>query len=196
MDMNGINKARKIRANLCSAVDYFISNRAALDKAGDRLEWEDFENLPEWYLWDRERFQQLVLVAGTIFLLPTINLWIEAKKINVVQTMIGKHVFEFILQYTHIENSPEQQIEMNNLMDVIKTAGASVIMSSQESRLHPWLETKIPEAKKELNRKVATELLNHTLYVLLQTDSRVTNEKSGNVSEKAINDEMKGKNLS
>jgi hypothetical protein len=196
MEEIGINDARSMRAILFSAVNYFLSNQSALGKAGERLEWEDFENLPEWYLWSDESLRQLVLVAGTVFLLPTIRLWIEATKINTIQRLIGKSVFDFIMQYTNIENSPEQQIEMDNLQDVINASGASVILSSQDPRLHPWLVTKLPQAKGQLNRKVATELLNHTLYVLVNTNNKSTKEQDEEANDNNISDKDEGRESS
>ena len=131
--MNGINKARKERERIASSVNYYLSNKDALKIAGDYLEWEDFERLPEWFMWDEERVQRLVMIAGTVFLLPSIRLWIEAQKINIVQNQIGKPVYEFIMRYTQVDNSPVMQIDIEDLHSSMKKAGASVILSSQES---------------------------------------------------------------
>ena len=181
--MNEIKKAREMRVRLASSVNFFISNSDALNEAGDCLEWEDFEKIPEWYMWNEDKIQHLVLVAGTVFLVPTIRLWIEATKISRVKNLIGGNVYEFIMQYTQIDNSPEMQIDMDNLHSVMMSAGASVLMSSQEARLRPWLISKLPEAKGKLNRKIANELMNHTLFVLSQTDTVVEKEQYKEKSE-------------
>jgi hypothetical protein len=183
MDIDGINNTRIMRARFYSAVEFFINNNTALLNAGDELEWDDLVNLPNWYLWDDEAFQQLVLVAGTVFLLPTIRLWIEAKKINIIQSLVGKSIYEFIMKYTNIDSSPKQQLELDNLQDVINSAGASVILSSQVKRLHPWLIIKLPKAKGHIDRKLASELLNHTLYVLEYTGVKSIKQQELNDTE-------------
>jgi hypothetical protein len=183
--MNGINEARQRRQIIASSVSYYLSNNDVLKIAGDCLEWDDFERLPEWFMWDEDRLHRLVLIAGTVFLLPSIRLWIEAKKIHIVQNLIGKPVYEFIMQYTQVDNSPVMQIDIENLHSLMKKAGASVILSSQESRLHPWLVAKLPEAKGQLKRKVATELMNHALFILTQTEI-ITNNSEDKYEGKGI----------
>jgi hypothetical protein len=166
--MNEIKEARDIRARLASSVKFIMSDEEAINEAGHRLEWEDLEGLPDWYMWDESKIKHLVLVAGTVFLLPTIRLWIEAKKIKQIQMLISKPVFEYIMQYTHVDHMQRQAIDMDDMSSVLEEAGASVVLSSQEKRLHPWLEPKLPKSKGRLKKKVATELMNHTVFVIEQ----------------------------
>jgi hypothetical protein len=147
-----------------------MSDLDLLNEAGDKLEWDDLEKLPEWYKWDETKIMHLVLVAGTVFLLPTIRLLIEAKKIKIIHNLISKPVYDYIMQYTHVDHLPKQQIDMEDMQSVLEAAGASVVLSSQDARLHPWLIKKIPDAKGQLNKKVAKELMNHTVFVLTQMD--------------------------
>jgi hypothetical protein len=169
MDENSIRMARLKRARLSAVADFILSKDDALESVGKDLEWEDIDSLPEWYLWDREQFDKLVLIAGIVFLLPTIRLWIESKKIDQVKALIGQPVYEFIMQYTLIGYSPIADVDMGEFKRAVETAGASVVLSSQDRKLQPWLIYKLPSAEGQLDKNLATELLNHSLFVLTQT---------------------------
>lgn len=168
MSVNGVEITGMDRARLAAAVNFILADKDALESAGDALAWEDLVTLPDWYLWDDVLLNKLLLVTGTVFLLPTIRLWIEAKRIELVQTLIGRQAYNFIMQYTYTGVASVTDVDIGDLQSSMETAGASVILSCQDMKFHPWLKSRLPMAEGLLDKVVATELLNHSLFVMSQ----------------------------
>ena len=93
MDTN-VESYRKYRTTLYGIVDYILSNEKSVTEFGISLEWKDLEEIPTWLLWERNAINQLVMTAGTIFLLPSIKIWIDSKKIREVSDLVGEEVFQ------------------------------------------------------------------------------------------------------
>jgi hypothetical protein len=164
-----IEKARIYRSDIALASDFFISNEDDTTKSGEQIEWEDLEQLPSWVKWSNPMLNQLINVAGTVFMLPSIKLWLESDRIESIQTLIGNNVYEFLLNFTYIDTVQPSQVEIGDIEKLLQTSGSSVLLSTLEERLHPWVRKLLPECKSLLNKNIATELLNHSLYVVEKT---------------------------
>ncbi|MES9859458.1 MAG: hypothetical protein ABW157_11550 [Candidatus Thiodiazotropha sp. LLP2] len=179
MDTN-VEYYRKYRTTLYGIVDYILSNEKSVTEFGISLEWKDLEEIPTWLLWERNAIKQLVMTAGTIFLLPSIKIWIDSKKIREVSDLVGEEVFKFILANTHVNNQKVSSLNITKVSDNLLTAGISVIYSCYSIRLRPWLTHTLPKsnAKGKLDPILANEILKHSLFVLENTtkDLSISND--------------------
>jgi hypothetical protein len=173
--MYDIENARQKRAQLQLAADYIMSNEKAVSEFGSSLEWKDLENIPTWLLWNQSEINHLVLTAGTIFLLPSIRIWIDSKKIQEIRKLIGDRVFEFLMTNTHVDNQQILSLNMTNVTDNVLSAGAAVILSSHSIRIRPWLQNSIPKPKGKLDRVLAEEIMKHALFALRHTRNESSN---------------------
>ncbi|MEW8206429.1 MAG: hypothetical protein AB2746_09945, partial [Candidatus Thiodiazotropha taylori] len=128
----------------------------------------DLEDIPTWLLWDDKEVEQLVMTAGTIFLLPSIRIWIDGKKIQEVRELIGIELFELILKTTKIDNKMIKLLNIDNIKDNLLAAGSAVIISSSSMRVRPWISNSIPKPKGKLGAELASEIIKHTLFVVNQ----------------------------
>jgi hypothetical protein len=178
MNMIDINQSRQIRARIRRAISFYGSDSNALIRKGNKLQWSDLENIPDWYMWNNEQKIYLSLVAGTVFLLPSIRLWIENKKIHTVQALIGKTAYDFIISNTININNKDILLDIEDIESALLQIGASVIISSQNKKYHPWLLPKFPQSNKTIERKAALEIVNHALFVITET-TKFENKKQG-----------------
>ena len=165
-----IEKARLVRERIDQASKYFQSNESALSSNGQEIEWMDLEEFPEWCNWDKQRLHRLVLIAGTVFVLPSVRLWIKSKQIQKIQSLIGKNVYDFLIKYTYKEIEPSQHAFIEEIETTLTLTGSAVILSSVEPKLVPWLQKMVPKTNYKLKKYLATELLNHALYVIKHTN--------------------------
>ncbi|MES9938955.1 MAG: hypothetical protein ABW104_04185 [Candidatus Thiodiazotropha sp. 6PLUC2] len=172
-----IDHVRQYRSTLNSIADYILTNEKSVVEFGNSLEWNDLENIPTWLLWDKNNIDHLVMTAGTIFLLPSIRIWIDSKKIREVSDLIGNDVFKFIMNNTHVNNQRISSLNITNVSENIKSAGASVLLSCYSIRLRPWLSHSLPKTKGKLNSILAQEILKHTLFVLENTKNKTQLDK-------------------
>lgn len=168
-DDNNIENCRQYRKTINMIADYILTNESAVIEFGDSLEWSDLENIPDWLLWNDNDINQLVMIAGTIFLLPSIRIWIDSKKIQEVRKLIGESVFDYILHNTTVNNNQVSSLNITNVAENILSAGAAVIISCHSLRLRPWLIRTIPKPKGKLDKLLAEQIMKHALYVLDQT---------------------------
>ena len=179
--MNDIEYARLNRRHIIQAAKYISSNEKAIAEYGDAIEWDDLEKIPSWLFWSRDRINHMVMTAGTIFLLPSIRIWIDSKRLQETRELIGDTVFDFIMSNTHVGNDKIHSLHMLNVSENIVSAGSAVIISSHSLRLRPWLINTLPKPKGKLDPILAEEIMKHTLFVLDQTRSNIvdnhTNEK-------------------
>jgi hypothetical protein len=173
--MSDINNTRQKRVQLYLAADYIISNEKAVSEFGCSLEWKDLENIPEWLFWNQSEINHLILTTGTIFLLPSIRIWIDSKKIQEIRKLIGDRVFDYLMSTTHVDNQKIISLNMTNITENVLSAGAAVILSSHNLRIRPWLQSSIPKPKGKLDRVLAEEIMKHALFVLSQTRNETAN---------------------
>lgn len=166
--MNSIEQIREYRQTIYKIADFIIDNENAVAEFGNSLDWSDLESIPTWLLWEDYKIKNLVMTAGTIFLLPSIRIWIDSKKIQEVRALIGEHLFEIILQTTKIDNNQIKSLNISNIEDNLLSSGASVIISSNSMRIRPWLTNILPKPKGKLDPTLAGEIMKHTLFVISQ----------------------------
>jgi hypothetical protein len=167
--MNNIEQIREYRSTIYRITEFILENENAVTEFGNSLTWEDLESVPTWLLWEKNKITNLVMTAGTIFLLPSIRLWIDSKKIQEVRELIGEQLFDFILETTKVENSSVKPINIQNVKDHLLSSGASVIISSNSMSIRPWLSNILPKTKGKLNTILANEIMKHTIFVLHHT---------------------------
>jgi hypothetical protein len=171
-----INQARAARYRMQQAAEFFSANEKAFSEFGDSLNWEDLENLPNWLFWKKKEISHFVLTVGTIFLLPSVRMWIDAKRIQKIRYLIGENVFEYILTHTPLDNKQNHSFNVTDVEASLLSAGAAVIISSHSLRLRPWLLRILPSPQGKLEQKLAIQILQHALRVLEQTSSQSTEE--------------------
>jgi hypothetical protein len=173
-DDNNIESCRQYRKTINMIADYIIANENAVIEFGNSLEWSDLENIPEWLLWENNAIKQLVMIAGTIYFLPSIRIWIDSKKIQEVRKLIGESVFDYILHNTMVDNNQVSSLNITNVADNILSAGSAVIISCHSLRLRPWLIRTIPKPKAKLDKILAEIIMRHALSVIDQTKNELT----------------------
>ena len=167
--MSDIEDARVKRNHIKLAADYISSNGKALAEFGTALEWNELKKIPIWVFFSQDRINHMVMTAGTIFLLPSIRIWIDSKRLQEIRALIGDVVFDFIMNNTHVENNKIHSLHLTNVAENVKAAGSAVIISSHSLRLRPWLVATLPKPKGKLDTVLAEEIMKHTLFVLEQT---------------------------
>ena len=177
---NSIEYCRQYRNTMNGIVDYILSNEKSVREFGDSLTWSDLESIPIWLLWKKSQIDHLALIAGTIFLLPSIKIWIDSKKIREVSELVGEDVFDFILSNTHVDNQRVISLNITNVKENLLSAGASVIFSCYNIRIRPWLSHTLPKSKGKLESVLANEILKHAIYVLENTRSNIKVEDRNN----------------
>jgi hypothetical protein len=174
--MDNIENIRKYRNTISNIAEYMISNEKAVIEFGNSLEWIDLEMVPTWLLWEQNLINHLVMISGTIFLLPSIKIWIDSKKIQEVRTLVGDDVFDFLITNTQFDDQQVRSLSMTNVADNIISAGASVILSSYSMRIRPWLIQALPKSKGKLEQTLAQEILKHALYIIEHTKSNLNKQ--------------------
>jgi hypothetical protein len=171
--MNNIEQVRDYRHTIYSITNFILENENAVVEFGNSLDWNDLETVPTWLLWDKSKIDTLIMTAGTIFLLPSIKLWIDSKKIQEVRELIGEQLFELILQTTKVDNSQAKSMDIGSVKQHLLSAGAAVIISSNSMRIRPWLSNILPKPKGKLDYILATEIMKHTIFVIHQLNTKV-----------------------
>ncbi|MBW9268593.1 MAG: hypothetical protein K1566_03015 [Candidatus Thiodiazotropha sp. (ex. Lucinisca nassula)] len=166
--MSNYEAIRYYRNTIYSIADFMVTNENAVSEFGKSLKWSDLEDIPTWLLWDDKEIEQLVMTAGTIFLLPSIRIWIDGKKIQEVRELIGIELFELILNTTRIDNKMIKLLNIDNIKDNLLSAGSAVIISSSSMRIRPWISNSLPKPKGKLSPELASEIIKHTLFVVNQ----------------------------
>jgi hypothetical protein len=167
--MTNIEQIREYRNTIYSITDFILENENAVVEFGNSLTWNDLETVPTWLLWEKNRITNLVMTAGTIFLLPSIRIWIDSKKIQEVRDLIGEKLFDFILETTKVDNNQIKTLNITNVKDHLLSSGASVIISSNSMRIRPWLSNVLPKSKGKLDSVLANEIMKHTIFVMHHT---------------------------
>jgi hypothetical protein len=163
--MSDITNARSYRANIERARKFYLSEKDLAFKHGNKIEWEDLEELPSWVFWETKKIDQLINIAGAIFMLPSIRLWLESERIETVQSTIGKDIYDFLLKYTYIDIEPITCEEIEDIPSILQTTGVSVLLSALKESIRPWFSGFPQAATKRISQNVAIKLLNHALFV-------------------------------
>jgi hypothetical protein len=163
--MTNIETARKYRSDIYQASSFIVSNTNLQLQNSSEFVWDDLEQLPFWVNWNKEKLLQLVNIAGTVFMLPSIRLWLESDRIEVVQSIIGKDVYDYLLKYTYINTLDVSLENVVNIEILLETTGASVLLSTVQENVRLWIINLLPETNKIINKEIAIELLKHALYV-------------------------------
>ncbi|MCG7920983.1 MAG: hypothetical protein N0C81_15625 [Candidatus Thiodiazotropha lotti] len=166
--MRSIDNIREYRKTIYSIAEFLISNENAVSEFSTVLEWSDLEYIPTWLLWDKNDINNLILTAGTIFLLPSIRIWIDGKKIQEVRELIGKELFDLIMETTKIDNNQTKTLDLDHIEESLLSAGSAVIVSSSNMRIRPWITNVIPKPKGKLDFELANEIMKHTIFVINQ----------------------------
>jgi hypothetical protein len=169
--MENIEQIRDYRNTIYSITEFMLENENAVVEFGNSLTWSDLESVPTWLLWDKTKITNLVMTAGTIFLLPSIRMWIDSKKIQEVRDLIGEQLFDFILKTTKVDNNHLKTINITNVKEHLLSSGASVIIASNSMRIRPWLSNILPKSKGKLDPALANEIMKHTIFVLHHNSS-------------------------
>jgi hypothetical protein len=168
--MTDVEIARKYRSDIEVASSFFIANRdRSLQYGSDEIVWEDLEQLPLWANWDKSNRDQLIRIAGTVFMLPSIRLWLESERIEEVQSIIGKDVYEYLLNYTYINTIHVSFEEVVDIKKILESTGASVLLSTLQESIRIWFIELLPQTNKLINTNVAIEIYKHALYVFENT---------------------------
>jgi hypothetical protein len=167
--MNNIAQIREYRHTIYTITDFILKNEKAVVEFGSSLNWQDLESIPTWLLWDEQKIENLVMTAGTIFLLPSIRIWIDSKKIQEVRQLIGEQLFDFILETTKVENTQGKMLNIGNVKEHLLSSGSAVVISSNSMRIRPWLNNILPRPKGKLDPVLASEIMKHTIFVLHHT---------------------------
>ncbi|MCG7899733.1 MAG: hypothetical protein JAY85_14925 [Candidatus Thiodiazotropha weberae] len=166
--MSRLETIRDYRRTIYSIAEFMIRNKHAVSEFGNALVWSDLEHIPTWLLWDEGERYKVIMTAGTIFLLPSIRIWIDAKKIQEVRSLIGDELFDLILKTTKIDNYQIKYITLNNIQDSLSAAGSAVIISSSSMRVRPWISRAVPKPKGKLDSELAKEIMKHTIFIINQ----------------------------
>ncbi|MEJ2405401.1 MAG: hypothetical protein P8171_14090 [Candidatus Thiodiazotropha sp.] len=167
--------ARSKRQRLYHCIDFIGSNSKAYKEFGDSLNWNDCLEVPEWVYWDRSKINLLMDVCGTVFLLPIIRLWIDARKLSSIRELLGDTLFELILDRTPVNNNQRNLFQLNDVISSIHSSGSAVMIYSQSLRMRPWITGMLPTPKAKLEGDLAKQILKHSLEIISLSVS-VTNQ--------------------
>jgi hypothetical protein len=161
-----VERARSKRQRLYHCVDFISSNSKACKEFGDSLNWNDCLEVPEWIYWDSNKIELLMDVCGTVFLLPIIRLWIDAKKLSCIRELLGDTLFDLILDRTPVNNNQRNLFQLNDVISSIHSSGSAVMIYSQSLRIRPWIKGMLPTPKAKLEGDLAQQILKHSLEII------------------------------
>lgn len=181
--MTNIEIARRYRSDIKNACTIIISNTELVQKHSGEIVWELLEQIPLWASWDIKVINHIVNIAGTVFMLPSIRLWLESDRIEVVRSTIGKEVYEYLINYTHINTLHLSIDDVVDIEKMLQSTGASVLLSTVHESVRPWISQLLPTAQRVINKDIALELFKHTLYVYDVTNNLDQSEKNTQMGE-------------
>jgi hypothetical protein len=164
-----IDQARQIRRQIQYASEFFTSNEKAFSEFGDSIEWDDLKSLPAWIFLNQDEIEKIVLISGTIFLLPSIRIWIDARKIQEIRLLIGDSVFDYIMTNINTNNQQVHSLDMEDVQINLRSSGAAVIISSHSLKYRPWLKDILPEPKGKLDTALASDIFEQAIRVYSQS---------------------------
>ncbi|MET0026415.1 MAG: hypothetical protein ABW101_02160 [Candidatus Thiodiazotropha sp.] len=161
-----VYSARNHRAGLYRSLEFVASNRKAYNEFGASLRWDDFKEVPEWVFFERKTIQQLTYIAGTIFLLPMIKMWIDARKIQSISNILGEGVLETIINNTKNTSCYTISFDTDEIIHNISSSGSAVLIYSHSTRIRPWITELLPKPRAKLDSDLAKQIMNHS-YIML-----------------------------
>ncbi len=187
---NDIAVARERRLLKCEAAK-FIAPFVNGENNDSSLTWAALSELPDWCRWPQPELNRLILVAGALFSLPSIRLWIDAKKIREARKLIGDKTFELVMENKSVPQKCAQATSNKSVEQLFFCAGAAVLLSSTDEKLQLYVKNMLPSVAGRLPFNIATLLMSEALHTLttinhMMSDDRADNSQKLSESEENV----------
>ncbi len=144
------------------------------------LTWAALSELPDWCRWPKPELNRLILVAGALFSLPSIRLWIDAKKIREARMLIGDKTFELVMANKSVPQKCTQAASNKSVEQLFFCSGAAVLLSSADEELQPYIKTMLPAVAGKLPFDIAALLMSEALNTLTTINHMVSDDYTDN----------------
>jgi len=148
----------------------------------DFFNWESLELFPNWCYWPLAERNRLLMVSGALFCAPAIRLWIDARKIREVRSLIGTKTLSLVMANDAIPQTPSKLPSYENVEALLLGTGAAVLLNSSPLELHNFLDTMLPDSAGKLPIDIAHLLLSQAMEIL----HAINQELLDSDSEKSI----------